>query len=31
LEGAAVPSLVIAALGLIPVIILCRQVGRRQN
>lgn len=29
LEGAAVPSLVIAAVGLIPVILICRQVGRR--
>ncbi|MQY41714.1 ABC transporter permease subunit [Epibacterium sp. SM1969] len=29
LEGAAVPSLVIVALGLIPVILICRQVGRR--
>ncbi|WP_420861753.1 ABC transporter permease [Algirhabdus cladophorae] len=28
LEGAAVPSLVIVAIGLLPVIILCRQVGR---
>ncbi|EKE44900.1 hypothetical protein OCGS_0935 [Oceaniovalibus guishaninsula JLT2003] len=27
LEGAAVPSLVIAAIGLVPVILLCRQVG----
>ena len=27
LEGAAVPSLVIAAIGLLPVIILCRQVA----
>ena len=31
LEGAAVPSLVIAAIGLIPVILLCRQVARRQR
>lgn len=29
LEGAAVPSLVIVAVGLIPVILICRQVGRR--
>ncbi|MDJ1008666.1 MAG: iron ABC transporter permease [Paracoccaceae bacterium] len=29
LEGAAVPSLVIAAIGLGPVILLCRQVARR--
>ena len=29
LEGAAVPSLVIVAIGLIPVILLCRQVARR--
>ena len=28
LEGAAVPSLVIAAIGLLPVIILCRRIGR---
>ena len=28
LEGAAVPSLVIAAIGLVPVILLCRKVGR---
>jgi iron(III) transport system permease protein len=28
LEGAAVPSLVILAMGLLPVIIICRQVGR---
>ncbi|WP_240610975.1 ABC transporter permease [Oceaniglobus ichthyenteri] len=28
LEGAAMPSLVIAAIGLIPVILLCRKVGR---
>ncbi|MEM8822624.1 MAG: iron ABC transporter permease [Pseudomonadota bacterium] len=28
LEGAAVPSLVIAGIGLIPVILLCRKVGR---
>jgi len=28
LEGAAVPSLVIAAIGLIPVVLLCRKVGR---
>ncbi len=31
LEGAAVPSLVIAAIGLFPVILLCRQVARRQR
>ena len=31
LEGAAVPSLVIAAIGLVPVILLCRQVARRQK
>ncbi|MGV6848630.1 MAG: ABC transporter permease [Marinibacterium sp.] len=29
LEGAAVPSLVILAMGLLPVILICRQVGRR--
>ena len=29
LEGAAVPSLVIVAVGLVPVILLCRRVGRR--
>ena len=28
-EGAAVPSLVIVAMGLLPVILICRQVGRR--
>jgi iron(III) transport system permease protein len=28
LEGAAVPSLVIVAMGLLPVILICRQVGR---
>ena len=28
LEGAAVPSLVIVAVGLLPVILLCRRVGR---
>ena len=28
LSGAAVPSLIIAAIGLIPVIILCRRIGR---
>jgi iron(III) transport system permease protein len=28
LEGAAVPSLVIVSIGLLPVILLCRQVGR---
>ncbi len=31
LEGAAVPSLVIAAIGLIPVILLCRQVALRRR
>ena len=30
LEGAAVPSLVIVAIGLLPVILICRQVGRRR-
>ena len=30
LEGAAVPSLVIVSVGLIPVILLCRRVGRRR-
>ncbi|MFP3541037.1 iron ABC transporter permease, partial [Pseudomonas sp. SIMBA_044] len=29
LEGAAVPSLVIMAVGLLPVILVCRQVRRR--
>lgn len=29
LEGAAVPSLVILAVGLLPVVLICRQVGRR--
>ena len=29
LDGAAVPSLVIVAMGLLPVILICRQVGRR--
>jgi iron(III) transport system permease protein len=29
LEGAAVPSLVIVAVGLLPVILICRQVGRQ--
>jgi len=29
LEGAAVPSLVIMAVGLLPVVLICRQVGRR--
>ncbi|MFC3614744.1 ABC transporter permease [Lutimaribacter marinistellae] len=29
LEGAAVPSLVILAVGLLPVILICRQVGKR--
>ncbi|MEM1074370.1 MAG: iron ABC transporter permease [Pseudomonadota bacterium] len=28
LEGAAVPSLVIVAIGVLPVILICRQVGR---
>ncbi|WP_299500912.1 iron ABC transporter permease [uncultured Roseobacter sp.] len=31
LEGAAVPSLVIVAIGLLPVILICRQVGRRSR
>ena len=31
LEGAAVPSLVIVAIGLIPVILICRQVGRQRS
>ena len=30
LEGAAVPSLVIVAVGLLPVILICQQVGRRR-
>ncbi|MEM1235881.1 MAG: iron ABC transporter permease [Pseudomonadota bacterium] len=30
LEGAAVPSLVLVAVGLVPVILLCRALGRRQ-
>ena len=30
LEGAAVPSLVIVAVGLLPVILLCRRVGRER-
>ncbi|MDU9005221.1 ABC transporter permease [Sedimentitalea todarodis] len=30
LEGAAVPSLVIVAAGLLPVILICRQVGRNR-
>jgi iron(III) transport system permease protein len=30
LEGAAVPSLVIVAVGLLPVVLICRQVGRRR-
>jgi iron(III) transport system permease protein len=30
LEGAAVPSLVIVAVGLLPVILICRQVGRHR-
>lgn len=29
LDGAAVPSLVIVAMGLLPVILICRQVGRQ--
>nr|WP_152912703.1 iron ABC transporter permease [Candidatus Rhodobacter lobularis] len=31
LEGAAVPSLVIAAIGLLPVVLLCKRVARRQR
>ncbi|OIQ27311.1 MAG: iron ABC transporter permease [Alphaproteobacteria bacterium MedPE-SWcel] len=31
LEGAAVPSLVIMAVGLLPVVLICRQVGRRRS
>ena len=31
LDGAAVPSLVIVAVGLLPVILICRQVGRRRQ
>ncbi len=31
LEGAAVPSLVIVAIGLLPVILICRQVGRHRT
>ncbi|NNE53140.1 MAG: iron ABC transporter permease [Sulfitobacter sp.] len=30
LEGAAVPSLIIVAMGLLPVILICRQVGRQR-
>ena len=30
LDGAAVPSLVIVAMGLLPVILICRQVGRQR-
>ena len=30
LEGAAVPSLVIVAVGLLPVVLICRQVGRKR-
>lgn len=30
LEGAAVPSLVIVAIGLLPVVLICRRVGRRR-
>ena len=29
LDGAAVPSLVIVAIGLLPVLLICRQVGKR--
>ena len=31
LEGAAVPSLVIVAIGLLPVVLICRQVGRQRR
>ncbi|NRA99049.1 MAG: iron ABC transporter permease [Rhodobacteraceae bacterium] len=31
LEGAAVPSLVIVAVGLLPVILVCRSLGKRQS
>ncbi|MGR3434394.1 MAG: ABC transporter permease [Shimia sp.] len=31
LDGAAVPALVLAAIGLVPVIVLCRQVARRER
>lgn len=31
LEGAAVPSLVIVAIGLLPVILICRRVGRQRD
>ena len=31
LEGAAVPSLVILGVGLLPVILICRQVGRQRH
>jgi iron(III) transport system permease protein len=31
LSGAAVPSLVIVAIGLLPVILICRQVGRQRR
>ena len=31
LDGAAVPSLVILAVGLLPVILICRQVGRNMR
>ncbi|WP_298841679.1 iron ABC transporter permease [uncultured Roseobacter sp.] len=31
LEGAAVPSLVIVAIGVLPVILICRQVGRQRK
>lgn len=31
LDGAAVPSLVIAAVGLLPVVLLCRQVARHRG
>ena len=30
LDGAAVPSLVIVAMGLLPVVLICRQVGRQK-
>jgi iron(III) transport system permease protein len=30
LDGAAVPSLVIVAIGLVPVVLLCRRVGRER-
>jgi len=31
LEGAAVPSLVIVALGMLPVILVCRGIGRQRS